>query len=164
MRFAARAAVLAWTATTFSPACLAANATNPYGNVNHRNDAGNDTGDSEVERLNENQLGAYAPEQAQPGYDYGYSQGSRPPYAGGYGLPQGGYPSAYVGQPSYGYAPGYPYPPAYAYPPAYRYPPAYPAPYGYPAPSGYAAPNGYQAPYGYPPPGYGPAPGYAYAP
>ena len=34
----------------------AANAGNPYGNVDHRNDAGNDTGDSRVDGLNANQL------------------------------------------------------------------------------------------------------------
>jgi len=34
----------------------AANATNPYGNVDHSNDAGNDTGDSRVEGLNSKQL------------------------------------------------------------------------------------------------------------
>jgi hypothetical protein len=34
----------------------AANADNPYGNVDHRNDAGNDTGDSNVEQLNAGQL------------------------------------------------------------------------------------------------------------
>ena len=34
----------------------AANARQPYANVNHANDAGNDTGDSQVERLNEMQL------------------------------------------------------------------------------------------------------------
>jgi hypothetical protein len=34
----------------------AANAGNPYGNVDHSNDAGNDTGDSRVEGLNSKQL------------------------------------------------------------------------------------------------------------
>ena len=34
----------------------AANANNPYGNVDHRNDAGNDTGDSQVDKLNQSQL------------------------------------------------------------------------------------------------------------
>ena len=34
----------------------AANAGNPYGNVDHSNDAGNDTGDSRVDGLNANQL------------------------------------------------------------------------------------------------------------
>jgi hypothetical protein len=34
----------------------AANADNPYGNVDHSNDAGNTTGDSRVDGLNANQL------------------------------------------------------------------------------------------------------------
>ena len=34
----------------------AANARQPYANVNHGNDAGNDTGDSQVDRLNDMQL------------------------------------------------------------------------------------------------------------
>jgi hypothetical protein len=34
----------------------AANANNPYGNVDHSNDMGNDTGDSRVEGLNAQQL------------------------------------------------------------------------------------------------------------
>lgn len=35
---------------------FAANADNPYGNVDHRNDAGNDTGDSKIDGLNAQQL------------------------------------------------------------------------------------------------------------
>jgi|SRR5690348_10351081 hypothetical protein len=38
------------------PASWAANADAPYSNVDRRNDAGNDTGDSRVEQLNSNQL------------------------------------------------------------------------------------------------------------
>jgi len=34
----------------------AANASNPYGNIDHSNDMGNDTGDSRVEGLNAQQL------------------------------------------------------------------------------------------------------------
>jgi hypothetical protein len=34
----------------------AANADNPYGNVDRHNDAGNDTGDSKVDQLNAGQL------------------------------------------------------------------------------------------------------------
>jgi hypothetical protein len=34
----------------------AANAGNPYGNIDHSNDAGNDTGDSRVDGLNANQM------------------------------------------------------------------------------------------------------------
>jgi hypothetical protein len=37
-------------------AAHAANADNPYGNVDHRNDAGNDTGNSRVDDLNARQL------------------------------------------------------------------------------------------------------------
>ncbi len=37
-------------------AAHAANWRNPYGNVNHANDAGNDTGDSQVDSLNAAQL------------------------------------------------------------------------------------------------------------
>ncbi len=37
-------------------AALAANAGNPYGNIDPRVDAGNDTGDSQVDRLNQQQL------------------------------------------------------------------------------------------------------------
>ncbi|MBV9784119.1 MAG: hypothetical protein JO264_09900 [Acidisphaera sp.] len=36
----------------------AANADQPYSNVDHRNDAGNNTGDSQVDRLNSGQLDA----------------------------------------------------------------------------------------------------------
>lgn len=55
---AASVAALGWqvpSVLTPSPAS-AANADNPYGNVDHRNDAGNDTGDSRVDNLNANQL------------------------------------------------------------------------------------------------------------
>ena len=83
---------------------LVANAGNPYGNVDRRNDAGNDTGDSEVERLNEGQLdrnyrGPYT-------YRYNY----RPPVA----------------------PPAYPPPPGYAPPPGNQ--PGYPPPLGGPSP------------------------------
>jgi hypothetical protein len=39
-----------------SQAAYAANAKTPYANVNHKNDAGNDTGDAQVDKLNEMQL------------------------------------------------------------------------------------------------------------
>jgi len=39
-----------------SHAGYAANASAPYANVDHRNDAGNDTGDSQVDKLNDMQL------------------------------------------------------------------------------------------------------------
>ncbi len=37
-------------------AARAANADNPYGNIDHSNDAGNNTGDSQVDGLNKSQL------------------------------------------------------------------------------------------------------------
>jgi hypothetical protein len=82
----------------------AANARNPYGNVNHANDAGNDTGDSQVDALNRAQLnggGAPAPGVA---------------------------PGSVYAPPGYGYAPP---PVAYAYPPPVYYPPVYVAPRPY---------------------------------
>jgi hypothetical protein len=39
-----------------APSAHAANARHPYSNVNHANDAGNDTGDSQVDQLNSAQL------------------------------------------------------------------------------------------------------------
>jgi hypothetical protein len=47
---------VAGTIALASPAAHAANADNPYGNVDHSNDAGNNTGDSRVDGLNANQL------------------------------------------------------------------------------------------------------------
>ena len=58
-------------ATLLTPAAsYAANAGNPYGNVNHANDAGNDTGDAQVDQLNQQQLNSNGiPQQAYtPGY------------------------------------------------------------------------------------------------
>ena len=81
---------------------LGANARRPYSNVDRRNDAGNDTGDSRVEELNRMQLERSrgpAPMLPAPGYGY------YPP------------PPAY-----------YPPPPTYYQPPYPYYPPA---PYGY---------------------------------
>ena len=50
-------ALVVATALAFAPApAHAANADNPHGNVDHRNDAGNDTGDSKVDQLNAGQL------------------------------------------------------------------------------------------------------------
>ncbi len=51
----ASAAVLA-VAVFAAPAAQAANARNPYGNIDRSNDKGNNTGDSEVDRLNDMQL------------------------------------------------------------------------------------------------------------
>ena len=51
----ASAAVLALAAFG-APTAQAANARNPYGNIDRSNDKGNDTGDSMVDRLNDMQL------------------------------------------------------------------------------------------------------------
>ena len=51
----ASAAILAVAVFT-APSAQAANARNPYGNVDRSNDRGNNTGDSEVDRLNDMQL------------------------------------------------------------------------------------------------------------
>ena len=126
-------------ATLLTPAAsYAANAGNPYGNVNHANDAGNDTGDAQVDQLNQAQLNSNGvPAQSYPG-------GGAPSYAG---------PAV---APSSPYAP----PSYYAQPPGYAPPPGAPPP-GY-RPQGYQ-PQGYQ-PSGYPPPGYQPPPPPGYAP
>ncbi len=39
-----------------APAAFAANAKHPHSNVNHKNDAGNATGDAETAKLNQQQL------------------------------------------------------------------------------------------------------------
>ena len=79
-------------------AAWAANARNPYGNVDPRNDAGNDTGDAQVDRLNQQQLnrGPYV----------------RPAYP----------PPGYYARPPAYYAP----PPVYYAPRPYYAPPRYP--------------------------------------
>lgn len=119
---------------------LAANARDPYGNIDRRNDAGNDTGDSQVDRLNEGQLNGNYRGPSRP-VPPGYA-GPQPQYYGG--PPQGYPPPGYAGRaPQFYGAP----PPGYAGPPQ-----GYGAP-----PPGYAGPPQY---YGAPPPGYGPPPGY----
>ena len=101
-------------------AAQAADATHPYSNVDHRNDAGNNTGDSQTDQLNAQELQKIRPSRAQPNADrargdrrddrYGYRYGG--PYA--YPYPARSAPYAYA----------YPYPPPYAY--------AYPwRPWGY---------------------------------
>ena len=84
---------------------LAADARNPYGNINRQDDAGNDTGDAQVDRLNEGQLDRNyrGPYQQMPPRGYA---GPPPGYAGpppGYGAP----PPGYGGQPQI-YAPPLP--------------------------------------------------------
>ncbi len=99
-------------AVLVAPACMAANARNPYGNVDHRNDAGNDTGDSQVDALNAAQLGggsAYGPNTQRRA---GYRQRSY------YGAVYAPAPRAYYPPPPYYPAPAYAAPPGY-YPPPY---------------------------------------------
>jgi hypothetical protein len=105
---AALALPLAWTTLPAS----GANWHNPYGNVDHSNDAGNNTGDSQVDNLNDSQL----------------NQNYRGPY---YYRGQGGPPAGYqpmAAAPPPGYAPMAPPPPPA--PPGYAPPPP-PAPPGY---------------------------------
>ncbi|MCK8784915.1 hypothetical protein M0638_11035 [Roseomonas sp. NAR14] len=91
-----------------SPLLPAADWRNPYGNVDRRYDAGNDTGDHETARLNDMQLrGGYAPPPPPPGY---YPPPPPPP---GYGKP--GYGAPYGAPPPY---PPPPYPPP-GWPPRY---------------------------------------------
>ncbi len=85
------AALLAGPMTAF-----AANARNPYGNIDRRVDAGNDTGDSQVDRLNAQQL-SRGPIGSRPFHPY-------PPIA--YAPPPVYYPAPYVivpRRPYYGY-------------------------------------------------------------
>ena len=87
-------ALLALAVTVGAGPAMAANARNPYGNVDRRVDAGNDTGDSQVEWLNRQQLGAaprpapmYAPPPQYAPYPYppyGYAPAYPPPYPAPY--------------------------------------------------------------------------------
>ncbi len=177
MRLTTTAVMIALTLA--APACLAANANNPYGNINPANDAGNNTGDLQVEALNQAQIddGPRAATRRAQDYSryaqlpYGYGR-QGPPEPDADEPPEAYYPGqayapaqAYPAPPSYQQAEAYP-PPGYApYAPASPYPPAA---YGRPAygPGSYAAPGyypprGYYGPPGYyPPPGYAPPPGY----
>ena len=117
-----RIAALAVLAVVAMPAPVsAANARRPYSNVDRRVDLGNDTGDSQVDRLNQQQLDRGAP-------PYGGAPGAAP-----YGVPGPGGPIySYLPPPGYRgrvYAP----PPVYAAPPpvVYAPPPAYYRPYPY---------------------------------
>ncbi len=88
---AAAAALLAGAASA-----QAANARNPYGNVDRRTDAGNDTGDSQVDRLNDMQL-----DRNYRGPTYPVGPGAGP------GYPPPGYapPPGYMPPPPPGYRP-----------------------------------------------------------
>ena len=75
---------------------LAANADHPYQNIDHSNDAGNNTGDARVDRLNQAQLNSDGiPAPSYPGYRYAQPQ------------PQAYYPPAYYPPAYYRAAPGY---------------------------------------------------------
>ena len=58
---------------------LAANARHPYQNVDRRNDAGNPTGDDQVERLNQQQLGGSGGQMPMQGQDMAPAPGQMPP-------------------------------------------------------------------------------------
>ena len=116
---------------------FAANANNPYANVDHRNDAGNNTGDAQVEPLNQAQLNGTgltpAPFRVPPAQaSAAPNPVARPPQAyaaaGQAGYPVAPYP--YAPYPAPVYAAPYPYyAPAYvAYPPFYGY---YGRPFGF---------------------------------
>lgn len=116
---AGHAAASAQAAGVGAPMMLAADAAHPYSNIDHSNDAGNDTGDSQVETLNQQQLD----ENYQGPYYYGRPPppGVRPPSR----------PPAYAARPLPPLRPGYPLP-------GYSVQPAYPPP-----PPGYYPPPGY---------------------
>ena len=150
MKFWSVAVVIGLSGT--APACLAANARNPYGNIDPVNDAGNDTGDLQVEALNQAQIdGGPVPvirhAQAYPGYIPRDAEPQQDMAAPDAYAPQDGYPARTYAPPGYA---SYP-------PPGYAPSGAGPGPYA----SGYYAPRGYYAPPAYyPPPGYAPPPGY----
>ena len=94
-------------------AVLAANATHPYSNIDRRVDAGNDTGDSRVDQLNQAQLGQaqILPRRRVRPFASPYQQRyGAPAYGRAYG-PGAGYGSVY-----------YPPPPAFYPPPGYSPP------------------------------------------
>ena len=111
---------------------FAANANHPYTNVDHRNDAGNNTGDGQVDQLNQSQLNGTgltpapfrlppAPQaNAAPRAPQAYANAA-PPSVGAGGYPVAPYP--YVAYPAPVYGAPVPY-----YAPAYA---AYPQFYGY---------------------------------
>lgn len=80
MKTALALAALALTTGAALRPAYAAHAGAPYANVDKRNDAGNDTGDSEVDKLNAAQLNQGAtPAPAQPIDRAGAPRGTRPP-------------------------------------------------------------------------------------
>ncbi len=124
---------LAVIAGSMAPAaCIGADAAHPYSNIDPRVDAGNSTGDDQVDVLNQAELDVLATS----------SRHFRT-------APLPAPPPMVAAAPVLGNAPPpltyYP-PPQYAPPPPYYYPPP---PWGYGPPPAY-----------YPPPAYGPPPGY----
>jgi hypothetical protein len=118
-------------------AALAANANHPYSNIDHRVDAGNNTGDAQVDQLNQAQL-------SQPGQPPSYASGVPPQsYSGSVRSRQA------TAAPRY--AASYPPPVAGPYPvyaaPAYA-PPPYA--YAYPPPAYVVLPRPFVRPYLYP--------------
>lgn len=103
-------------------AAFAANARAPYSNIDPRVDAGNDTGNSQVERLNEAQLGGAAQPRYQQNYARPYQQGRYPGYAQ---IPPGNYAAQAYAPPQHSPY----YPPSYAPPPGYQQAPYGGAPY-----------------------------------
>ncbi len=101
--------LLAALALAVAPAAArAADALHPYSNIDHRVDAGNDTGDSRVEALKQAQLDRAAP------HEPGWVPGLATIYPGRRLPPAEEAPGTYM--------PAYPYPP-----PAYGWaPPPYP--------------------------------------
>ena len=111
-------------ATVLPGPCLAANATHPYANIDPRVDAGNDTGDSQVDQLNQAQLEQGSSYQPPPPREYAPSP-AYPPVLG-YAAPP-----AYAPPPTYMTPTYYPPPPYFAPPPAYPAPAYLPPGYGY---------------------------------
>ncbi len=116
----AKAAPVPAAVSVSRPIIAVADARHPYSNIDHSVDAGNDTGDLQVDILNEQQLN----ENYRGPYYYG-----RPPPPGV--RPPAGPPPVAYRPPAPGYYP--PPPPGYYPPPPGYPPPGYPPP-GYPPP------------------------------
>ena len=126
----ATSALTALAVAVLPVAAAAADAAHPYSNVNRRVDAGNTTGDAQVESLNQDQLNATGnPGVARPGRPNPYYPYAPPPR--GQARPAvAAYPApAYVVTP-YTYAP-----PVYVAAPFF-----YPRPFFYPGPFFYPHP------------------------
>jgi hypothetical protein len=127
---AAGALVLALGTPALHGAARAADAAHPYSDVNHSVDAGNNTGDSQTDQLNQQELQKVDPSDGQYGQPPGAGGGpdgqslyGQQPNAGHSGGGQtSNRPPGPPGYPPPPYAYSYPYPPPYAYaPPVYAY-------------------------------------------